>query len=155
METDNSKTCCSIGSWWRLPLLLALVLGAILIWRGGDRWEIRQNGSDATNQREANSATQKVLLTINYGDGNQRIVERPWQEGLTVAELLSRTPGLATTQKGTGEGAFLTEIDGVANEGAAGNNWTYAVSGKSADRSYAVYKLSPGDRVLWTFGPPR
>jgi hypothetical protein len=49
----------------------------------------------------------------------------------------------------------LTSINGVANEGAGGNNWTYEVNGRSGDRSYAVYELRAGDRVLWTFGPPR
>jgi hypothetical protein len=28
----------------------------------------------------------------------------------------------------------------------------YAVNGQFADSSFAVYRLKPGDRVLWTFG---
>src|SRR5690349_9696171 len=106
METDNSKTCCSIGNGWRLPLMLALVLGGILIWRGRGQWETHQNGGQETNQSPTTAAAENVSLTINLGNGKQREITRPWHEGLTVADLLSTTPGLATTQKGTGEGAF-------------------------------------------------
>jgi len=58
-------------------------------------------------------------------------------------------------QKGSGESAFLTTIDGIENQGDAGHNWTYSVNGKHADRSFEIYKLEPGDQVLWTFGPQK
>jgi hypothetical protein len=64
-------------------------------------------------------------------------------------------PNVRIAQKGTGESAFVTAIDDIRNEGADGQNWTYSVNDQSADRSFAVYKLKAGDRVLWTFGPQR
>jgi hypothetical protein len=69
--------------------------------------------------------------------------------------VLAGAPQLSVDQKGSGQAAFLTSIDGVANQGADGKNWTFAVNGQSADRSFAVYELRPGDHVLWTFGPGR
>jgi hypothetical protein len=72
------------------------------------------------------------------------------------ADLLNAASSdLAITQRGSGQAALLTAIGDVSNEGAGGSNWTYEVNGQSADRSFAVYELRPGDRVLWTFGPRR
>ena len=70
---------------------------------------------------------------------------------MTVADLLNSEPRISLTSTGSGASAFLTSLDGVANEGAGGRNWTYSVNGKHADRSFAVYELQPGDHVLWTF----
>ena len=69
---------------------------------------------------------------------------------MTVRDLLNAAPGLSISQQGSGASAFLTKIDGVANEGAGGRNWMYSVNGQRADRSFAVYELQPGDHVLWT-----
>ena len=99
---------------------------------------------------------ENVSLSIDFGDGRrQDFAALAWHEGMTVAELFGEAAGIAIIQKGAGPGAFLTTIDGVANEGADGNNWTYKVNGQSGDRSFAVHELRPGDRVLWTFGPRR
>ena len=72
---------------------------------------------------------------------------------MTVADLFGKASGIEVIQKGSGQSAFLTAVDGVANEGADGNNWTYAVNGQSGDRSFAVYELQPGRSRLvdiWT-----
>jgi hypothetical protein len=61
--------------------------------------------------------------------------------------------GISIAQKGSGQSAFVTAIGGLENQGADAQNWTYSVNGQIADRSFAVYELKPGDRVLWTFGP--
>ena len=57
----------------------------------------------------------------------------PWREGMTVENLLasaSRLPkGVQFAQQGSGESALLTEINGTANEGGNGRNWTYSVNG--------------------------
>ena len=137
--------------------MLALVLGGMLLWQGRGQWESREvTGENGARVPAEGPASERVSLTIDYGNGKQRTVEpQAWHEGMTVADLLSAAPGLATTQKGEGAGAFLIEVDGVANEGVDGNNWAYEVNGTSADRSFGIYELRPGDRVLWKFGPPR
>ena len=70
-------------------------------------------------------------------------------KNLPIAAIWERS------QKGSGESAFLTTIDGIENQGDTGHNWTYSVNGKHADRSFEIYKLEPGDQVLWTFGPQK
>jgi hypothetical protein len=145
------------GNCWRFPLLLVLLLTGIVLWRlyAGDTYR-SVVGKAADPNSAGDTAHDSVMLAIDYGNGrSQTFKPVAWHEGMTVADLLSKAPGLATTQKGSGQGAFLTEIDGVTNEGPDGNNWTYEVNGRSADRSFAVYVLRPGDRVLWRFGPPR
>jgi hypothetical protein len=133
------------------------VLTAILLWRSRENWDAPRQRNDKSPPASTNAEAQdRVSLTIDYGnDRRQDFDSVAWHEGITVADLLKSAPDLGITQKGTGQGAFLTAINGVANEGAEGKNWTYEVNGKSGDRSFAVYELRPGDRVLWTFGPPR
>lgn len=157
MDSTDTNSCTTCGSWWRLPLLLALVLVAILLSRGRQLWE----GEHIADSESATSSTtapvrQAVSLSIDFGDGRRKDVAAvDWHEGMTVANVMRKTPGVSIAQKGSGAGAFATAIDGVGNEGADGNNWTYEVNGKSGDRSFALYELHPGDRVLWTFGPIR
>jgi hypothetical protein len=70
---------------------------------------------------------------------------------MTVADLLHSEPRVSLAAQGSGASAFLTQLGGVANEGAAGRNWVYSVNGRPADRSFAVYELQANDHVLWTF----
>jgi len=161
MESPRAESCPSscptCGSWWRLPLLLGLVLAAIMLSRGCGLWEVQQKTGDGAAHESADEATrEKVSLSIDFGNGRrQDFAALAWHEGMTVAEVFGQAAGIAIAQKGTGPGTFLTTIDDVANEGADGSNWTYKVNGQSGDRSFAVVELRPGDRVLWTFGRRR
>jgi hypothetical protein len=106
----------------------------------------------------AGDAAEVVSLTIDFGDGiRERYAPAAWREGMTVRDLMveTRQGKLKLEVQGSGQAAFLKAINGVANEGADGRNWTYAVNGKPADRSFAVYELQPGDEVLWTFAAQR
>jgi hypothetical protein len=96
-----------------------------------------------------------VSLAIDFGDNRRTFEALPWREGMTVRDALAAaghtTAGLKFSEQGSGEAAFLTQIDGVANEGASGRNWTFTVNGKFGDRSFAIFPLRPGDEVLWSF----
>jgi hypothetical protein len=135
-------------------LLLMIVLAAILLSqvasiRTTTFWP---TGSPVVVDPEAH-ATQSVLLTINFGDGRPLQNEvANWHEQMTVADLLQQEPRVSLRTQGSGELLFLTDLNGVSNEGAGGRNWTYSVNGQPADRSLAVYELRPNDHVLWTFG---
>jgi hypothetical protein len=112
--------------------------------------------ADATSDSVADPARQHVSLTVDFGDGRkQNFGDLAWHEGMTVADLLSAAPGLTTNQKGAGQAALLIAINDIANKGADDNNWMYDVNGKRGDRSFAVFELQPGDRVLWSFEPRR
>ena len=150
-----SPSCSACGPWWRLPLLLALVLAAILLSRSG---ALREMMTEPAQDRPASpggvETSEQVSLEIDFGDGRRQQYEPiPWREGMTVYDVTRETPRddtrLAT--RGSGASAFLESLDGVANEGAGGRNWTYTVNGQRGDRSFAVFELRPGDQVLWSF----
>ncbi len=156
-EIINSSTnhhCLCSGAWWRLPVLLALVLAAILIARSLQRgeWSSRQL---PVVPPAVDSTGQTVSLTIQTSEQDVRHwANIPWQAGMTVGELLnsaSRLDGLTYSLQGNGEMTLLTRLGENPNEGVNGRNWTYFVNGERADRSLASFELRPGDRVLWTF----
>ena len=149
---ENSDSCSSCGLGWRLPLLLGIVLLAILLTQNRNIREAIFKPQSTPPQAEAvNERAERVLLSINYGDGRLQNVTVEWRDGMTVADVLQQEPRISLVTNGSGQSAFLTALNGVANEGAGGRNWTYTVDGKYADRSFAVYELQPNDHVLWTF----
>jgi hypothetical protein len=156
MEASGEKSCRSCSPCWRLPLLLGLVLAGVLISRNWVGHSPQKAGVPADTITAAEQARQHVSLTIDFGDGRTKdIVDVPWQAGMTAADLLAASPGIAVEQKGTGDGALLTSINRTANEGRGGKNWTFSVNDQLADRSFAIYELQAGDHVLWTFGRER
>jgi hypothetical protein len=142
-----------------LPLLLVsvLVVVALLARNRGTR---ESTESDLGRPGESVlAAGQTVSLAIDFGDGRRAYAAQPVRDGMTVRDLLASAGGSSGgakfAQQGSGDRALLTELNGVKNEGAGGRNWTYTVNGKFADRSFAIYKLRPGDEVLWTFAEPK
>jgi hypothetical protein len=104
------------------------------------------------------SAGKTVALTIDFGNGATReFAALPWRDGMTLADLMEVArhfrPSITYTQKGTGAQAFLTALEGVAQQANQGNFWFYQINGKRGIRSFGIQPLLPGDRVLWTFGP--
>src|SRR3954462_3421245 len=154
MDPQSDSSCPTCSSWWRLPVLLALVLAAIFLSRDRLIRELpRKKAEKSSEQSGSSDAREHVSVTIDFGDGKPKSFDSiVSHEGGTVADVLSDLPNVAIQQKGSGSTAFLVSIDGVANDDAAGRYWMYSVNGKTADRSFAIYKLQPGDHVLWTFG---
>jgi hypothetical protein len=155
MATTSSPACSTCGPWWRLPLLLALVLAAVLFSRAV-REPTTEPASDSSASQLRAETGESISLAVDFGDRRRQQYEPiVWRDGMTVRDALAAaadSSGSATfAQQGSGEAAFLTQIDGVENEGADGRNWTYTVNGKLGDRSFAIYPLRPGDQVLWTF----
>lgn len=104
------------------------------------------------------AAAQTVRLTIDYGNGaTKQFADLPWSQGATVLGAMNaakaRPPGLAFAYSGSGTYAFLTTIDGLANEGtgAGRKNWQFLVNGTYANRGFAVYQLKPEDEITWRF----
>jgi hypothetical protein len=152
----NPSSCCpSYRRWWRLPLLLGIVLATIVLLNGHPtREDASESVPPASEKSGGDAARERVSLTIVYGDGRPQTIDRvDWQQGMTVLDVMQAAPDVGFLRQGAGESAFLTTINGLANEGAGGKNWMYSVNGERGDRSFAVYELRPGDRVLWTFAP--
>jgi hypothetical protein len=97
-----------------------------------------------------------VTLAVDFMDGAQkRLTNIPWNNGMTVLDVMNHAAkhrhGIQFTFRGKGARAFLTRIDDLENQGAAGRNWIFHVNQKQGDRSFAVFRLEPGDAVLWKF----
>jgi hypothetical protein len=98
-----------------------------------------------------------VTLTIDFGNGARRVFDDlPWTPGLTLGKLMEGArdfrPAVTFTQQGEGKMAFLSSLEGVANEsGADGRYWLYSVDGRHGDVSFAVKPLDAGAVVLWEF----
>jgi len=133
---------------------LGLVLAAIVWSRVRSPREETPGKNTDLPAPVANGVPRDTLkLSIDFGAARRKNFDAvAWHGGMTVADAMKASSGVTIAQKGAGQSAFVTSIDGVENQGADGQNWTYSVNGQIADRSYAVYELKPGDRVLWTFG---
>jgi hypothetical protein len=105
----------------------------------------------------AHAQTATVRLVVDYGDGViKTITGLPWAKGSTVLDVMNaakdRPHGITFSYTGSGASAFLTRIDGVANEGGgAKKNWQLWVNTSYADRSFGVYEVQPSDVVFWRF----
>jgi len=99
-----------------------------------------------------------LRLVIDYGDGVLKIYERlPWSKGNTVLDVLNAARasphGITFTYTGSGATAFLTQLDGVQNEGggSAAKNWQFWVNTTYADKSFGVFEVQAADTVFWRF----
>src|SRR5262245_42623415 len=105
----------------------------------------------------AHAQTATVRLVVDYGDGViKTITGLPWAKGSTVLDVMNaakdRPNGITFSYTGSGASAFLTRIDGVANEGGgAKKNWQLWINTSYAERSFGVYEVQPLDVVFWRF----
>ncbi len=103
------------------------------------------------------TAKKAVTVHINGGEGHtHKIDDVPWRQGMTVLQalqLLAKRKQHAIQHESTGRGntAFVTEIDGLKNQGSGGLNWTYRVNGKAKPVSCGACRVQPGDTIEWTF----
>ena len=129
--------------WW-------LVAGLIAISTSLARAAPPVAGEDRTKPKT-------IRLVIDYGDGVEKhFTAVPWRPGMTVLDVLqwaARHPrGIRFQYRGKKATAFLTSIDGLANEGGRGRNWLYSIDGRLGDRSFGVKRVGAGRKVLWRFG---
>ena len=120
---------------------------------------VASTGLRAEQDEPKEPAKPSVRLMIDYGDGVEKhFTALAWKEGMTVFDLMvaaqEHPRGIKFKHRGEGDTAFLTQIDDLKNEGQ-GRNWVYQVSGKLADRGFAVFPLKRSDTVLWRFGEYR
>ncbi|MGP1345646.1 MAG: DUF4430 domain-containing protein [Phycisphaerales bacterium] len=99
-----------------------------------------------------------VRLIIDFNNGAQRVYTNlAWQKDMTVLDALRQASehpnGFELEFRGAGETAFITAIDGVANErgGRESKNWLFWVNTQFSNRSAGVSALAPGDVVLWRY----
>lgn len=101
--------------------------------------------------------TQFVILTVDYGDGFQkRFVKIAWQDGMSILDVMQGAKKHKRAKfdfqfQGQGATALLSKIDDVSNMGGGQRNWIFYVNNRKGDRSFSIWKLQPGDEVLWRF----
>ena len=109
------------------------------------------------DDEDQQSEARFVTLTVDYGDGFQkRFVKIAWRKRLTVLDVMEaakkhKRANFDFDFRGRGATALLLKIDDVANEGGGQRNWVYSVNKRKGDRSFGIYRLQPGDEVLWRF----
>lgn len=101
------------------------------------------------------AAAETVKIIVDYGDGVEKhFTQLPFMQNMTVLDatrVAEKHPhGIKVEVRSSGETAFLTKIDDVANQGS-GKNWVFRVNGQLGDRSIGIHKLEAGDAVLWRF----
>lgn len=105
--------------------------------------------------------TATVNLFVDWG-GEFRTP--PWQanDGLTITpgqttvfEVFSNAsiaPPLAVASQGTGQGVYVTAIDGVVqNQNGDGYWWVYFVNGQEPDVGANAYVLQGGESIVWDY----
>lgn len=168
-RSDPAEVPRALGSAWAMPLVLfaALAVASMLLLKFkspaaapgavGAALQANTAGEGWTPAPPADAQT--VALKIDFGNGAVReFAAIAWTEGMTVGDLMDAAsefrPGIRLAKQGQGEMTLLTSIDGVANQGPDGRSWIYHVNDEPGQVSYAIQRISAGDRVLWVFSPP-
>jgi hypothetical protein len=137
-------------------LVAAALFGAVAALMIDRQASTEKRGGSAGWTAPPAAGAPAVALAIDFGNGATREFSAlPWKPGMTVGDLLREAgrvhPGLEFAVRGTGDMAFLTSLDGVANEASNGRFWIYEINGRIAERGIGAQALEAGDRVLWAF----
>lgn len=138
-------------------LLLALLLGVV----GWNFWPaFKQPPAVKFPAAVTDDAARAVVLKMEQGGDRAAPLLLLHHPGMTVLDAMASAARIDSRWRfehvGQGEGAFLTALGGVANEGAGqggSRNWQYEVNNQRATVSFGAYELAAGDRVLWKFAP--
>jgi hypothetical protein len=162
METDSispdATTPSGPSSPWKLPILLALLLFGLLVWnqKALNNVRVASQSSPTEWSPSAQPQGELVSLEIDFGNGAKRQFDAlPWRAEMTVEDVMQAArdfrPGITYVQIGAAAGGFLTELEGLKNEGASGRNWRYEVAGTPGTMSFCLQKVAPGEQVRWWF----
>lgn len=105
----------------------------------------------------ARSLIRIVELVIVFGDGVAKVIPIDWSRGTTAEDALKRARekphGISFHISIHPLGAFVTEIDGEANDadGYVNRGWIYSVNGDIAKVGCGEYELKPSDIVRWEY----
>lgn len=99
-----------------------------------------------------------IRMMFDYRDGVQKsFTNLAFTKGMTVFDALKLAQdhprGVTFKSTGSGETAFITQIDDLKNQGGGKTalNWQYRINTKIGTRGVGASILEPGDQVLWEF----
>ncbi len=100
-------------------------------------------------QQSMATAAFGIGVVIDYGNGTVRSYDN-----VTADNVLSATMTVADVEVAWyGNLAFVTAIDGVANDGDRDLWWQYWVNGDYASVAANKYSLNDSDTIEWVRGP--
>jgi hypothetical protein len=138
---------------------IVILAGLLIIFAGiiffyGIRYNFfqKQNANTAENS-EGNRVSQKILLTIDRGEGNILDFESDFNEGISAFDFLREKMKGADVSLETQEydlGIFIQAI-GDEKNGDDGKYWLYYINGQMPQISADNYLLKAGDKVDFKF----
>ncbi len=139
-------------------MILALILLGMLLWNRNklESPTVEVQPGEVQWTPSEQPAGEVVRLEIDFGNGAKRQFEAlPWRADMPVEDVMLAArefrPGIRYVQIGEGAGGFLTELEGLKNEGASGRNWRYEVAGSPGSMSFCLQKVAAGELVRWRF----
>lgn len=112
------------------------------------------------NSSSASNAPKKIIintieisLTVNKGSGTKKY-PTTFEDGSTVLDVLktaSKKYGFSLKYTNYSYGAFVEEIDSLANNPANSMYWLYYMNGKLASVGASSMKIKKGDEILWKY----
>ena len=131
------------------PWLVVLIIAAAAGCESPD-------GDESSTKEVAPGTAGTVTVEIDFNGRKQnKEFQIACNQDSTVFSILQQAENKGDVKfvfSGSGETAFVSSIDDIENEKAAGDNWTYKVNGDLADRSCGVFPVKTGDKILWRFG---
>jgi hypothetical protein len=128
--------------------LLTILVGALVVWSC-----LPTREQPVENARGNSLADAAVVIEIDKGDGEpiaEFVVDH--RDNLTVIDAMHQVAEIDSLQfqsSGSGRGAFVSSIAGVANGDSDGRYWLFDVNGEQSTVGAGSRVLEPGDRVLW------
>src|SRR5262249_31721099 len=140
-KTENHKATMCQQRLGRRSWLIAFFLGVVFV----------------CGPFAADEPASTFRLIIDYGDGSQKaFTSLACKKKMTVFDALQAAEkqphGIKVAHTGSGATTFITAIDDLTNEGAAGRNWRYTVNDQPARIGAGAMELKAGDVVVWRFG---
>lgn len=151
-----------------ISVAAVLCLGCLMVGCGQDGASSGSSSSSTSQSASASSSSQAkagditVHVSLLEDVAKPEDVDTPLQfseeqidvqapEGSTALEVLKAT-GREFETNGTDNDTEVIAIGGLENgDAGAGSRWVYAVNGNTMDASPAVYALSDGDQLTWSF----
>jgi hypothetical protein len=110
-------------------------------------------------QDASTDASAAGTVTMEFTWDNDKVTTweiKGIQPGDTVLDAMRKVESPEIVIQGEGPNAFVSSIGELST--TAGEGWSYSVNGQWADRSVGVYKIKPGDKIVWSHGgfePPQ
>jgi len=147
-------------------VVLVVAVGLVFVLK---RFGPASGAAPATGQASPGAAEQQqtITLAVHFPDGfHATWAGLAYTPNMTVLDAMVAAKGhrrpLMFTFTGSGTTAFLTSLEGLANESggsAAGGGpgsarfWQFWINGRFATSGMGAAMLNPGDRVTWVFEP--